>query len=212
MIKKKLVTVQKNLLTEVSGTPAELCDEFQNNLPKYTLHVMVLKEQFRQYYFIKETPSCTVIIDFSENFTSGRARSIQSAHFGGSNKQITLHTGVAYTNEATVSFCTVSDCTRHDAPAIWAHLQPIIHLLCNACISTIHFWSDGPSTQYKNRHNFCFFTRIPEFGLQGCTWNYFESSHGKEAADAIGGIVKRTADNAINRGVDITDSAALYKS
>ena len=84
--------------------------------------VMVMRHQFQQYRAIKEKDTCTMIVDFSENFTCGHNRAIQSSHFGASNKQVTLHTGVAYTHSKTLSFCRVSESTRHDAAAI-AHMS-----------------------------------------------------------------------------------------
>ena len=68
--------------------------------------VMVMRHQFQQYRAIKEKDTCTMIVDFSENFTCGQNRAIQSSHFGASNKQVTLHRGVAYTHGKTLSFCS----------------------------------------------------------------------------------------------------------
>lgn len=53
-------------------------------------------------------------------------------HFGGSRKEVSLHTAIIYSfNFQTSSikpksFCTTSSCLRHDAPAVWAHFIPII--------------------------------------------------------------------------------------
>src|ERR1700759_2014257 len=76
---------------------------------------------------------------------------IQSCHFGGSHKQVTLHTGVLYVGQLDpVSFCTMSDSRQHDLITIWAYLQPIFDFLKATYpkVSVIHFFSDGPTTQY----------------------------------------------------------------
>lgn len=68
-----------------------------------------------------------IIRDFSENYTCKMSEEIQSAHFGASKNQFTLHTGVIYLEEHdSTSFCTLSPSISHDPGAIWAHLSPII--------------------------------------------------------------------------------------
>ncbi|CAH1101860.1 unnamed protein product [Psylliodes chrysocephalus] len=101
-------------------------------------------------------------MDFSENCTCKYATEIQSAHFGGSKPQISLHTVVVYykvneySKSVNKSFCTISENLRHDPAAICAHFNPIADevrkLIPN--LQTAHFLSDGPTTQYKNRKMF----------------------------------------------------------
>ncbi|KAL8581932.1 hypothetical protein ACOMHN_010306 [Nucella lapillus] len=43
-------------------------------------------------------------------------------------------------------------------------------------------------------------------GFEFGSWNFFAASHGKGIPDAIGGIVKRTADRGVLQGWDITSS------
>ena len=47
--------------------------------------------------------------NFSENYSCGYSSEIQSVHFGASHNQATLHTGILYVDQDTVSFCTISD-------------------------------------------------------------------------------------------------------
>ena len=96
------------------------------------------------------------------NYICKNAVEIQSAHFGGSNKQATLHTGVVYLFGEHQSFTTISEFLRHDPSAIWAHLKPVLHELKRRHpeITNIHFFSDGPTTQYRNKANFYFFSTV----------------------------------------------------
>ena len=60
-------------------------------------------------------------------------------------------------------------------------------------VKTIHIWSDGPSSQFKNRY---IATALP--WLQAKTgsqidWNFFAASHGKDTVDGIGGMIKHLA-------------------
>lgn len=73
---------------------------------------------------------------------------------------------------------TISPVLLHGPQAIWAHLDPIQSELRKTQPTTdvLHFYSDGPTTQYKNKLNFYFFsTRIFDFGFRYATWNFFEA-------------------------------------
>ena len=87
---------------------------------------------------------------------------VLSAHCGASKKQISLHTGVYYVGhdgEAN-TFCTISESLQHGPAAIWAHLDTVLNLTQNKHpeIDTIHYFSDGPCTQYKQKANVFLFT------------------------------------------------------
>lgn len=202
--------VRRGMLKELK---AWFCDSIRNVLAR---HVFIIRHQFRAYKHLKETLDVneTVIhIDFSENYNCKHAAEIQSAHFGASNEQATLHTGVAYTIDGLQSFATVSNSLRHDPIAIWAHLLPVLEKLRsqNPEVTDLHFFSDGPTTQYRNKQNFFLFSTIlHELGFESGSWNFFESGHGKGAPDAIGGALKRKADAIVNAGCDIPDAASLH--
>ena len=185
--------------------------------PRFTTHTFNIGHQNRTLRSLKELMSAdevTVHIDFSENYTCLYGEEIQSVHFGGSHRQAYLHTGVYYTTEGTKSFCSISDCTRHYPAGIWAHLQPVLRDIqaSDANITTVHFVSDGPTTQYRNKSNFYLASVIPrKLGNERVTWNFLEASHGKGAADGIGGAVKRQADRFVAEGNDIPDAASMYR-
>jgi hypothetical protein len=70
-----------------------------------------------------------------------------------------------------------------------------------------HFWTDSPSSQYRNRSIFdfvCNFERI-----HGCkaSWHYFEKGHGKSACDGVGGTAKRNADMAVKQSKAVIQDA-----
>ena len=82
------------------------------------------------------------------------------------------------------SFTTISESLRHDPPAIWAHLKPVLYNLKKQHqeITDIHFFSDGPTTQYRNKLNFYLLSvMLKKMGFGNGTWNFFESGHGKGA-------------------------------
>ena len=123
------------------------------------------------------------MLTFSENYSCKHFEEIQSVHFGGSHAQVSLHTGMYYTaNDGNTSFCTVSSCNRHDPSGIWGHMTPILKKIRaeHPQISTVHFVSDGPTTQYRNKTNFWLASIVPRsLGFVHVTWNFLEAGHGK---------------------------------
>lgn len=140
-------------------------------------------------------------------------------HFGGSRNQVSLHTSVLYHNNngqvESVPFCTLSDDRRHNIVAICAHLTPIIKYIKTLVptLNEIHFVSDGPSNQYKNRKKFDSAAKLLTklANAKSLYWHYLEVGHGKGAPDGVGGCIKRTADNIVARGIDIPDLNTLME-
>ena len=57
-------------------------------------------------------------------------------------------------------------------------------------LNMVHFWTDFPSSQYRNK---LIFDMIANFeNLHGCkaTWHSFESGHGKSACVELGELQK----------------------
>ncbi len=216
MIRGAETVVKRTIKQEVSGTVGELVGSYIGMCDNLCRHVFTISHQFEHYKRIKELLSedCVVmVVDFSENFECKYDRAVQSSHFGCSNNQVCLHTGVAYFKHEVMSFCTVSASTRHEPAAIWAHLQPVLHEVqrTHPEVKTIHFWSDGPTTQYRNKHHVLLSSYCArEAGFDTVTWNYFEAGHGKSAADSVGGTLKRTAESAIGHGALITTAEEFY--
>ena len=111
--------------------------------------------------------------DFSENYVFKMQNEVLSAHFWASKKQISLHTGVYYVGhdgEANI-VCTISESLPHGPAVIWAHLDTVLNLIQNKHpeIDTIHYFSDGPCTQYKQKANVSLFTHRVSKGYD--IWN-----------------------------------------
>jgi len=151
-------------------------------------------------------------IDFSENWTVKILSAVQSAHFGASLEQISLHTGVAYFgNKLSMSFCSVSDNKDHGPAAVWSHLLPVLlHIRQMYDIDVLHVISDGPTTQYQNRYNFFLASIIPGLlGFQRTWWNFSEAGHGKGPADGVGAAVKRLANQCVLSGEEVANARSL---
>lgn len=205
-------------LEKHTGTLAELTILYQEKLRnETTTHVHSVKNQTKEYRnMITNCNETTVIVhvDFSEAWKCKFSSEVQSCHYGQNLPQITLHTGMFYTKHEKAGFCTISESKRQDAAAIWTYMDQIltdIHARFPN-INTVHFWSDGPSKQYKNKKNFHLLCAVPRrLGFKNATWNSFPTSHGKGAPDGIGATVKRCADSIVLRGRDIVDGRAFYE-
>lgn len=208
---KKNITVQLTLKQDTEISLYLLVKELQDRLPKYMNHVRNVLHQHRALTKIKNSLRNTemlIHVDFAENYSCKYFAEAQSVHFGASRQQITLHTGVMYTNNSVQSFCTLSTSLRHDPRAIAAHLIPMIKIFLRQYpdVDTIYFASDSPSTQYRNKIMFALMTTfIPRLfpSVTNISWNYSESGHGKGAPDGIGATLKRTADRLVCEHKDV---------
>ena len=78
--------------------------------------------------------------------------------------------------------------------------------------SSIEFFSDGPSSQYRQRFNFFMFSSvIYRLGFSNAEWNFFEAGHGKGVPDAVGGAIKRKADQKVKFGSTIMLAKSFVK-
>lgn len=78
---------------------------------------------------------------------------------------------------------------------VYSFLQELIPAIQeeHPTLKKIHYFTDGCAAQYKNKFNFLNLChhRV-DFGVDA-EWNFFATSHGKNACDGIGGTVKRAA-------------------
>ena len=214
-VRKVQVTVKE----KISGSRYDLMIQFQHRIGNMKRHVYNIRHQYQIYRKLRDNMAeteCILHIDFAENYMGKYSSEIQSVHFGGSHKQVTLHTGVLYvpSDLKAQPFCTISDCMDHSPYAIWAYLHPVLKELKHnfSQVKVVHFFSDSPSTQYRQKKMFYLFcTKLYELGFSYGTWNYFESGHGKGAPDGVGGALKRCADNLVANGTDVPDASSFYR-
>ncbi|KAJ8670906.1 hypothetical protein QAD02_002165 [Eretmocerus hayati] len=184
----------------------QLALEFEKESPVYLKHVYNARHQHKAVRNTRENLSenqVLVVNDFSANYLGESAEETHDTHFGASKKQISLHTGVLYYKDCESgeivckTFCTRSESCRHDPPALWAHLEPVITLIRDYVpdVDEFHFQSDGPTTQYRNKSNFYFFHEFYRSSkLKFATWNLTAPGHGKSTADGVDGTVKSMCD------------------
>lgn len=211
----KTQKVTKCLKKTVPIYPHDLIIHLETKLGIFLQHEVNIVHQYNAMRTIKRNlteKDAIIHMDFSENYQTKYAEEIQAFHFGGSRQQISLHTVVTYTKDNAESdvkptcYCTMSTNLSHSPPAVWAHLQPILDKL-PPTVENLHFLSDGPVTQYRNKTMFYILSNnLQEFypNVINFTWNYHEAGHGKGAPDGIGAVCKRTADRLVASGNDIS--------
>lgn len=219
---KSLKTI-KNIKEDRNEQAGIFIRRFESDLEAFKKHVFNIKTQFQNFRRCLEhirPNECVLVADFSENYSCKYSQEVQSHHFGGSRKQVSLHTVVVYIfdNDSARcykvnSFCSISASNNHQPATIWSHLDPILKWIKsnNEDVDTVHFYSDGPSTQYRQKQNlYMMCTKFFDYGFTNMTWSFFEAGHGKGPADGIGGYLKRTADKIVANGEDIADVLQFY--
>lgn len=96
---------------------------------------------------------------------------------------------------------------------VWAIIDLIVPELreLNPDVNRMHFWTDSPTSQYRNKHIFYLVVHFPEFYHVQATWSYFEAGRGKGPCDGLGGTTKRMADEASRSGnASIQDAREFY--
>lgn len=225
LVKRKPKKVKKNVKEVISVTADDLAKELVNQLPKFMPHTCNIIHQHKALKELKQNLSSHDVVlhmDFSENYACKFSSEIQAFHFGGSQEQVCIHTVMLYykppeaEETQALGMCTLSDSLNHDSSAIIAHLNPIFKRVEELVpqVKSIHFISDGPTTQYRNRNMFkLMITEIPSRFpfLKSFSWNYSEAGHGKGAPDGLGGTLKRTADLLVARGKDINNFDQFFE-
>jgi hypothetical protein len=156
-------------------------------------------------------------LDFAENYSCRSMEEVQSAYFN--QTSVTLHPVVVYFRDSDDSLqhrsiIIVSDEMGHKASTVITfidELQPILKAI-DANVTAVHYWSDSPTSQYRNKHIFDLIANHEQRYGTTARWNYFEAGHGKGPCDGLGGSCKRLADEAMRSGkATIQDAADFYK-
>jgi hypothetical protein len=98
-------------------------------------------------------------------------------------------------NEMTehISFVVISDCLKHDTVTVHLFQSKLCTFLSGELkdLTKIYYFSDGATSQHKNRKNFinlCY--HKDDLGMDA-EWHFFAVSHGKGAYDGIRGTITR---------------------
>lgn len=200
---KKWMQVDNRCVLETVTAPiGDFVDSLFDSLPKLLKHSFIATKQSCYLKHMKENlPSnhCIVLCDFAENYSFVLQDAAQGFHWN--NAQATIHPFVIYylgddNKLMHLSLAIISNCMTHDTIAVHLFQRHMIQFLKEKLpneIEKIHYFSDGASSQYKNKTNFLNLCHHKSDFSVEAEWNFFASSHGKNACDGVGGSVKRLA-------------------
>ena len=175
------------------GDFSDLYNDFTKVLPKFLEHSFVKRNQAKAYEDckakLKDDPSYAIVqFDFSQNMTCEWQDAPMSTHWH--KTQITIFTCVGWHQDQKLCKVIVSDDRGHNKESIIVFLDTLMEGLPKD-VKIIDFWSDGPTSQFKNRFAAEIIRYLQEkYGVK-IRWNYFATSHGKGPVDGIGAIIKR---------------------
>lgn len=178
----------------LTGTWEDLLKSFNEKLDALAKHQYIWIHQVEQCRALKNSlqdHEAVVHMGFSVNYACKLNVEVQSFHYGGIRKQATIRTCMVYKSGMSQAYGTISDSLRHDEGAAWAHLKPVLDdILSDTTITTLHFMSDGPLTQYSN------LPRAPCPSFMALTWSHgtFQAhGQGQGAPDGVSVSIKRSA-------------------
>jgi hypothetical protein len=146
-----------------------------------------------QHYKANASPQSALLqVDFAENFTCKHQDEIQAGHW--LQSQVSIFTACLWNGGASpTSAVVVSDNLSHEKSTVLACLVQVLEvfLVSKEC-KNLTIFSDGPSSQMKNRFIFAALDPLRKhFDLQSLSWCFLAASHGKGPVDAVGGTAKR---------------------
>lgn len=104
-------------------------------------------------------------IDFAENFVCVNQNEVQTAHWN--QRQLTLFTSALYYNDKIQSKVYVSNNNNHDKTTIVPYIYKLLMDLPDEVV-ILKVWSDGPTSQFKNKYIAAMIPEFEEIRLENC--------------------------------------------
>lgn len=214
---KKSVEAKRAEKQEETGTLAELIAYTASLSSQFLRHSFNKREQ-SEVFNMHDRPRALNVefpeegllqVDFAENFVCEGQDEVQNAHWN--QRQLSLFTTGFYHNDAFQAKVFVSNNLIHTKDTIVPYLWKLLSNL-PASLKILKIWSDGPSSQFKNKFIASLIPQLEaEFGLK-IIWNFFATSHGKGCVDGIGATVKIIVRKHIRARNIIVNSASDFVS
>ena len=105
----------------------------------------------------------------------------------------------------------ISDDLTHSRDSVIIFVDKLLNSVIDESVKTLHIWSDGPSSQFKNIFTAASIPWLQQKHKLRICWNFFATSHEKGPVDGIGGVVIIMAtQKVIQRKVNITNATSFY--
>lgn len=218
-------TIKKVKMCAVEEERNVFIDHFIADMEDFRSHCRRVHVQYEQtkalMHRLAPETEATIQIDYAENWAVKYQNEITAVYFD--KNQITVHPMVVNYKKAGTecdkilhrSFVGVSSVTAHSVPTTFAFIKALMVQLVEMLpqLSTVHFISDSPSSQYRNRSMCMMVSMFPSlFNGIMASWSWLESGHGKGPCDGVGGAIKKKADNLVKSGSLITTSREFCKT
>ena len=157
---KQWQSTDRTSLVTITEKTSDFVQSLISKLQVLKQHMFIHHMQTIEFYSVKENLSSGEVLavgDFSENYSFVVQDAAQGVHW--SNSSCTLHPWICYYKEnetvKTFTVLLISNCLTYNTVAVFAFQQCLINLLKKQInLSSIHYFSDGCSKQYKNKKNF----------------------------------------------------------
>ena len=209
---------KKMKIVSHTATKVQFADILEEETEDFKQHVERVKIHYDQLKALKDRlPQNHAIVqmDFAENYTCQASEEVQSAYWNAS--MVTLHPVVSYMFHEDIMEHTsrvfLSDELGHNSATVFAIMKKLVSEIKTVTpnLKHIHYYTDGPTSQYRNKSIFYIVSRHKSLFGVSASWNYFEAGHGKGPCDGVGGSVKRMADEAVKqRKVVIQDAHDFF--
>ena len=157
------------------------------DLPKVQQHVQLKRILEASFQTVKAKSNIGITqIDFAMAYSCEYQNEIQSALWASAS--INLFTLARFVNQEVFCHLFVLDDYKKDKDVIAACL---LKFYTNDTIFPNEFlYSDGPSSEFKNRFMMKLLHNLSNQHSTTFTWNFFATGHGKGVVDGIGGQAK----------------------
>jgi hypothetical protein len=196
----------------------------RSELQKYAHHHFAARWQSENRKRLMDgmsTKDRIVHVDFAANLVQQCYWEVQAQEFAKFQSSILVFmVGRRTTPFGDVTFDTHYYCSndrKHDFFYLTKALDHLIPILDPGNVERFHFFSDGPSSQFRNRYLMNYISNFEKkFKGAACQWNFFATCHGRGMWDAEGGRLKHKVQE-LNQQVDkcgeirIPEAKALVK-
>ena len=212
---------QRTKLLDMEQTKNEFKEKIEEEFEEFRCHAYRVKTQYQSFKEMKERlqtyqDHVCVQMDFAENYGIKEMEEVQSAYWN--QESVTIHPVVVYYHDGDkvthASMIAISEVLNHNTAMVHAIIEKVIKFVKRICpvVKYIHYWTDSPTSQYRNKIIFDMITQHQTLYELKASWHFFEAGHGKGACDGIGGVVKRSADTALKSGnISITNGKDFYE-
>jgi len=173
------------------GTAKELLLLLKHSMKQTIVHINTKRIQAQDFKDDKIDEEARILqIDFAMNYSCEYQNEVQSALW--SRGSVMLFTAAVTYKTDCKTYLICSNSSDKGKNTIAVFLSTLYELIEDGSRDPQHeiIWSDGPSSEFKNRFMVHLIKHLSAKYNKPFTWKYFATSHGKGVIDGIGGRAK----------------------